>query len=91
MVGEGRVYFWNGGSLWIGRGRGRSDWHDHHAHQLALAFEGEMRFRCAAEGAWTSYVSAIVTSHQPHQFEIALDDDTALDPPDLAAEVQRLV
>lgn len=70
VVGQGRIYFWNSGSLWIGRGSGRSDWHDHHAHQLALAFEGEMRFRCAEDGAWASYQAAIVTSHQPHQFEI---------------------
>jgi AraC family transcriptional regulator len=67
---SGRVYFWQTGSLWIGSGRGRSDWHDHHAHQLALALEGDFRFRAGRNGPWTDYRAAIVPSHCPHEFEL---------------------
>jgi AraC family transcriptional regulator len=67
---SGRVYFWQSGSLWIGSGRGRSDWHDHHAHQVALALEGDFRFRTDRKGPWTDYQAAIVPSHCPHEFEL---------------------
>jgi AraC family transcriptional regulator len=66
----GRVYFWQSGSLWIGKGQGRSEWHDHHAHQLALALEGEFRFRSDRKGPWTVFEAAIVPSHCPHEFEL---------------------
>jgi AraC family transcriptional regulator len=67
---SGRVYFWQTGSLWIGSGRGRSDWHNHHAHQLVLALEGEFRFRADRRGPWAEYQAAIVPSHCPHEFEL---------------------
>jgi AraC-like DNA-binding protein len=66
----GRIYWWQGGSLWIGEGTGRTHWHEHHAHQLALAPEGHFRFRTEAEGAWRTFEGAIVPSHCTHQFEI---------------------
>lgn len=72
IAATGRIYFWQTGSLWIGRGQGRSQWHAHHAHQLALALEGGFRFRAARTGRWAVYEAAIVPSHQPHEFE--LDD-----------------
>lgn len=67
---SGGVYYFETGSLWIGQGTGRSEWHDHHAHQVALALEGSFRFRTDAEGPWTEYRAAIVPSHCPHQFEL---------------------
>lgn len=70
IAASGRVYFWQSGSLWIGTGQGRSTWHDHHAHQLALALEGEFRFRGEKTGAWTEFDAAIVPSHCPHEFEL---------------------
>lgn len=66
----GRVYFWQGGSLWIGQGQGRTQWHSHHAHQLTVAPEGTFRFRTEESGAWTTFHGAIVPSHCPHQFEV---------------------
>lgn len=66
----GRIYFWQGGSLWIGRGRGRTEWHQHHAHQLAVAPEGAFRFRTEEEGKWESFEGALVPSHCAHQFEL---------------------
>lgn len=66
----GRIYFWQGGSLWIGQGRGRTQRHAHHAHQLTVAPEGTFRFRTAAAVSWESFEGAIVPSHCPHQFEV---------------------
>ena len=66
----GRIYFWQGGSLWIGQGRGRTDWHEHHAHQLTVAPAGSFRFRTDKEGKWESFEGALVPSHCTHQFEV---------------------
>jgi len=68
--GGGRAYIWQGSSLWMGRSEGRTQWHDHHAHQLALAPAGEMRFRTEASDPWTSFAGALVPSHCKHQFEV---------------------
>lgn len=65
----GRVYLWQGGSLWIGRGQGRSKWHDHHAIQVALALEGVCLFRTQTDGAWSEFKGAIVRAHRHHEFE----------------------
>jgi AraC-like DNA-binding protein len=70
MAACGRIHFWLSGSLWIGQGRGHSEWHEHHAHQLALALDGELRFRSDRRGDWTVFEAALVPSHCPHQFEI---------------------
>jgi AraC family transcriptional regulator len=70
IAATGRVYFWRSASLWIGKGQGRSEWHSHHAHQLALALEGEFRFRTDRKGPWTVFEAAIVPSHCPHEFEL---------------------
>jgi len=65
----GRIYFWHGGSLWIGEGTGRTQWHEHHAHQLTVALEGDFRFRTEAEGLWSAFEGALVPSQCTHQFE----------------------
>lgn len=65
----GHVYFWQGGSLWIGTGMGRTDWHDHHAHQISFSLGGTFQFRAHATQAWQDYVGSVVPSHQKHQFE----------------------
>jgi AraC family transcriptional regulator len=70
IAASGRIYFWQSGSLWIGKGQGRSEWHDHHAHQLALALDGEFRFRTDRNVGWTVFEAAIVPSHCPHEFEL---------------------
>jgi AraC family transcriptional regulator len=74
MTARGRVYFWPGGSLWIGRGRGRSQWHEHHAHQITLPFERACLFRSEEVGGWTEFMGAFVRSERHHQFEM---DDMA--------------
>lgn len=70
IAASGRVFFWQTGSLWIGSGQGRSEWHDHHAHQLALGLEGEFRFRTDTKEPWRTFDAAIVASHCPHEFEL---------------------
>ncbi len=69
VLAEGRVLFWTGGSLWIGRGEGRTEWHSHHALQIALALEGSCLFRSEAE-AWTEFAGALVGSDRLHQFQV---------------------
>ena len=69
LVAAGRIHFWQSGSLWIGQGQGRAEWHAHHAHQLALALEGDIQFRMQSEGPWTAYAAAMVASHAGHEFE----------------------
>ena len=70
MLAVGQVHLWQGGSLWIGHGHGRSDWHDHHALQVALALDGTCMFRTQAGGTWSEFKGAIVRSHRKHQFEV---------------------
>jgi AraC family transcriptional regulator len=70
MLAVGRVHLWQGGSLWIGRGHGRSDWHAHHALQIAVALDGVCLFRDPVDGSWSEFKGAIVRSHRPHQFEV---------------------
>lgn len=69
VAGIGQVHFWQGGSIWLGRSTGRTDWHDHHAIQITLALEGECALRDQAEGDWTLVFGSIVRSHSHHQFE----------------------
>jgi AraC family transcriptional regulator len=68
-LATGRVLFWTGGSLWIGRGEGRTEWHSHHALQIALALEGVCLFRSEGDG-WTEFTGALVGSDRLHQFEV---------------------
>ncbi|MCE9658775.1 MAG: AraC family transcriptional regulator [Burkholderiales bacterium] len=71
MNALGRVYFWQGGSLWIGRGSGRTEWHGHHAHQITLPFSAACLFRNEQDEEWKEYAGAFVRSERPHQFEMA--------------------
>ena len=71
MIASGQVHVWQDGSVWLGKGRGRTQWHEHHALQIALALEGVCRFRTRQDGPWTDFRAAIVMPHRPHQFEAA--------------------
>lgn len=68
-VSAGHICFWQGGSLWLGRGQGRSRWHDHHAHQIAITLDGICRFRGSTEEPWSDYAAAVIPSHRKHEFE----------------------
>jgi AraC-like DNA-binding protein len=69
VEGIGQVHFWQGGSLWLGRSRGRTDWHDHHAIQITIALDGECAFRDRVDGDWSVLSGSMVRSHRHHQFE----------------------
>ena len=68
---EGRVHFWHGGAIWIGRAQGRTGWHEHHALQIALALDGACRFRSDPAGNWLAGRGAIVRPHRRHEFEVS--------------------
>jgi AraC-like DNA-binding protein len=61
---SGRVHVWHGGSLWIGRGHGRTQWHAHHALQIVLALDGICRFRTREDGPWADFHAALVLSNR---------------------------
>jgi AraC family transcriptional regulator len=67
--GIAQVHFWQGGSLWLGRSTGRTDWHDHHAIQITVALDGGCAFRDRVDGDWLTLSGAMVRAHRHHQFE----------------------
>lgn len=67
--GTGRILFWRGGSLWIGRSGEPTDFHAHHAIQVSLPLDqDEVRFRQPGE-SWHGYPGAMIAAHQSHAFE----------------------
>jgi AraC-like DNA-binding protein len=72
IAGIGRVYLWQGGSLWIGRDSGRALPHAHHAIQISLALdEPDTAFLLRGDGCkdWTASRAAIVMPHRRHEFD----------------------
>ena len=71
MRASGRVYFWQGGSLWIGRGQGR-----HRDGTTTTPTRSPCRSPARAGFArdenddWTGFAGAFVPSQRPHQFEM---------------------
>jgi AraC-like DNA-binding protein len=65
----GRILFWRGGSLWIGRAGEPAVFHAHHALQIALPFApARVKFRIPAHD-WETYEAAIVLPDQRHAFD----------------------
>jgi AraC family transcriptional regulator len=71
-TGIGRIYCWDGGSLWIGRATGGAQMHAHHAIQISLALSGSVRFRTANEN-WRTFEAVWVPPDLPHAFEADAD------------------
>jgi AraC-like DNA-binding protein len=68
---RGRIVFWPGGSVWIGRAEGAMDFHAHHAVQITLALPGsKVRFR-EPGGEWQAYEAALVPANLPHAMDAA--------------------
>lgn len=65
----GRIVFWRGGSLWIGRGGEPAGCHAHHAVQVSLPFPGQRVRLRRPDGRWTAYTAALVAADQPHAFD----------------------
>jgi AraC family transcriptional regulator len=63
-----RAYLWEGGWIGIGRSQGIVPPHAHHAIQISLALDGEMRLR-SPDTDWVGYGGAIVQADAPHSFD----------------------
>ena len=63
-----RAYLWEGGWIGVGRGLGVVPPHDHHAVQISLALDGELRVR-EPEGEWGSSPGAIILPDVSHCFD----------------------
>lgn len=68
IAGIGRIAFWQGGSVWIGRDSGAARPHEHHALQLSIALDGEFLLRVPG-APWAAHRAALVPAHLKHQFE----------------------
>lgn len=69
VTGTGRIVLWGGGSIWIGRTAGNTEFHAHHAVQITLPLsDGEVRFRHPG-GPWNAYPGTIIAAHKVHAFE----------------------
>lgn len=66
----GRICVWQGGSVWLSRGSGTVDTHDHHAIQISLALDGPMSLATPADADWRSFAAAVVPCHQPHALRV---------------------
>jgi len=71
IAGVGRVYMWEGGSLFIGRGGGRAVPHAHHALQVTVGIgpDEEPFVLHAAGSAPKSSRFALVPAHLRHVFD----------------------
>ncbi|WP_420473509.1 helix-turn-helix transcriptional regulator [Noviherbaspirillum sp. ST9] len=68
-LGTGRIVFWRGGSVWVGRADGETGFHAHHAIQVTLVLSGgQVRFQSPGEN-WASYSAAIIAADRNHAFE----------------------
>ncbi len=66
--GFGRIAFWRGGSVWVGRSE-EAGFHEHHAIQIGIALAGGMLRLRRPNQEWTAQAAAIVAANQPHAFE----------------------
>lgn len=69
LPGIGGVFFWPGGSLWIGTTTVVSERHAHHAIQLAIGISGPVQFRADADAHWQTYDAALIPSRFFHSFQ----------------------
>lgn len=68
-VGIGRVIFWPGGSLWIGKAFAPSELHAHHAVQISFALSGHLQFREDDEAPWLQYRAVLIPPDLSHTFQ----------------------
>lgn len=69
VSGIGRVIFWGGGNLWIGRALDPVELHAHHALQVAVGFDGPVELRRTSNSDWTVYPGgALIRPGKPHEF-----------------------
>ena len=66
--GIGRVYIWEGGGLFIGRGSGATDVHSHHAIQVSVGSDPGIPLRFRTTEEWVEYPGVIIATRQAHAF-----------------------
>jgi AraC family transcriptional regulator len=69
LAGIGRVMFWEGGSLWLALITGGNALHLHHAIQISLPLEGNVRYRRSQSTEWVEYAGAVIAPDLPHAFD----------------------
>jgi AraC family transcriptional regulator len=69
IAGVGRVVFWEGGSLWLALIGGGNGLHRHHAIQISLPLDGEVRFRRSQSTQWRRYAGAVIAPDLVHAFD----------------------
>jgi AraC-like DNA-binding protein len=69
ITGIGRIIFWAGGSLWIGRAMAPSEVHAHHALQLGIGLSDRLQFRNSDADPWRLYSAAIIPPDHAHTFQ----------------------
>lgn len=69
VVGIGRVIFWSGGSLWIGKALAPGELHSHHATQVSVGLTGRVQFKSKDAEPWASYEAVIIPPDLPHAFQ----------------------
>lgn len=65
----GQIVFWEGGSLWVGLNKVRSEMHAHHAIQIGLTFNGAAQLKTARDKDWVAYSGYIIPSRLAHAFQ----------------------
>lgn len=68
IAGVGRVIFWTGGSLWIGKAAAPADFHAHHAIQTSIGLTGSVEFKSSPEADWMPYEAVLIRSDLLHAF-----------------------
>jgi AraC family transcriptional regulator len=63
-----RAYVWDGGFMGIGRSSGVVPPHSHHAFQISLALDGEIRL-AGEDGDWTNYQGVAIEADAMHSFD----------------------
>lgn len=69
LAGIGRVIFWEGGSLWLALITSAGSLHFHHAVQISLPLEGQVRFRRSQGTDWQEFAGAVIAPDLPHAFD----------------------
>lgn len=69
LAGIGRVIFWEGGSLWLALITSAGSLHFHHAVQISLPLDGQVRFRRSQSTDWQEYAGVVIAPDLPHAFD----------------------
>jgi AraC-like DNA-binding protein len=69
IAGIGKVIFWAGGSLWIGRALAPTEVHAHHAIQIGIGLSDRLQFRPRADATWDSYAATFIPPGVSHAFQ----------------------